>query len=214
MRDNTHLWQLGNAFQSICSRQGSLRGYLDPLEFFRSWACHVDPKLSRHQEEQEGNGGPEEEVFIKLLWEVRVDQEMLVPKAALAFGKIALKQEWGEGIFLCFSPLHFLQIPSSQPLFVSHPFIQQMCMEITVYGHKLHPQFYWHIVRDCPLWHTYNNSACLACGKLPINKDLLVWLLKKPMNLWMNGRMDQWMNESMNEWEGKEGCSAQPMRLC
>ena len=73
----------------------------------------------------------------------------------------------------------------------SHLFIQQMCMEINVYVHKHHPQFYWHIVLDCPLWHIYNNSAFLACGKLPINKNLLVWLIKKPMNLWMNARMDQ-----------------------
>lgn len=118
MRANAHLRQLGNAFRSICSGQGSLRGYLDPLEFFRSWPRQVDPKLSRHQEEHEGNGGPEEKAFIKLWWELRVDQGMLIPKVALAFGKIAMKREWGEGIFLCFSPLRFMQIPSSQPLFI------------------------------------------------------------------------------------------------
>ena len=118
VRDYVHFRQLGNAFQSIWSRRGSLRGCLDPLEFFRSWPHHVDPKLSRHQEEHQGNGGPEEKAFIKLWWEARVDQGMLIPKVALAFGKIAMKREWGEGIFLRFSPLRFMQIPSSQSLFI------------------------------------------------------------------------------------------------
>lgn len=149
MRDDAYLRQRGNAFQSICSRQESLRRYLDPLESFRSWPHHVDSKMSRHQEEQEGNG--RSEIRLSLCSDGKWEwvRKRWFPKTALAFGKIdVIRERAFSFVFLIYTFCKYLH---HSPYSFSHPFIQQMCMEINVHGRKRPPQFCWPILRGGPL---------------------------------------------------------------